>query len=353
MVSHSIYSDRDPLPASPLIGHPSGPPATGDASNEGGITESQGFARGQHTNYGATPKSDTMPSLAPTSSPSARFLRGGTALKGFAVLCMTVLILFVLQFASLKYSYDRIRLRFELEQSDMRWNWRKEVLEHESATRRWELEREANQTQARLEWRKEELAHEGVREGWDKEWRKQEWEHERVKENWARERREQESQIKRAREEWNKELQKREWEHERVKEKWARERREREAQVKRAKEEWAKERQQWNAERKEWENERRKYLPYFEEPALRDPHCRAFNTREYQARLWNIRLPGDNRWLEACMTTATKIHGRTFKAPNWCADQVCLPTPFIFTGSIQATESSPFLCPPFERFLMN
>lgn len=215
---------------------------------------------------------------------------------------------------------ESVTMRWEQEraasESQARLDWSAEEMKHERERERWELERTANRTQGRSDWDKEKLAHQNVREGWERERQKLAAENERVKEKWERERREREAQDKRAREKS-------------VRDQW-----ERDSEAKRAKEQWAKERQQWKAERKGWEKERAKYLPYFEEPILKDTHCRAFNTREYQARLWNIRLPGDNRWLEACMSTETTIRGQKFKSPHRCVDQVRNPFLFVLTGSM-------------------
>lgn len=248
--------------------------------------DSQGFARGQHTDYGTLPKPITTAHPAHTGLLFIRLPLKHIMFRSFAVL---IVLLFTLHIA-LKYPYDVVRQKLEREQSEVRWRWREEMLEHESETRRWEAERAANQSLARLDWHREELAQESVREGWHRERHEWELENEHIKERWARER------------------------------------------------------QQWNVERKEWENEKSRYFPYFEEPALRDPHCRAFNTREYQARLWNIRLPGDNRWLEACMATKVNIHGKTYKSPDWCADQVCISPLLILNGYFSVTDSqSPFV----------
>lgn len=89
--------------------------------------------------------------------------------------------------------------------------------------------------------------------------------------------------------------------------------------------------QQWQQQREEWEIEKEAHRPYFEEPVLKDVYCRAYNTREYKARLWNVRLPGEN-WMEACMSTEVRIHGRTIGQPNRCVDEVCglfLPGDFV------------------------
>ncbi|EIM83495.1 uncharacterized protein STEHIDRAFT_160075 [Stereum hirsutum FP-91666 SS1] len=81
-----------------------------------------------------------------------------------------------------------------------------------------------------------------------------------------------------------------------------------------------KDEERWQRLRREWEIEKEAHRPYFEEPVLKDVYCRAYNTREYKARLWNVRLPADN-WLEACMSTEVKIHGRTIGQPHRCADE--------------------------------
>lgn len=85
--------------------------------------------------------------------------------------------------------------------------------------------------------------------------------------------------------------------------------------------------ERWQRLRREWEIEKEAHRPYFEEPVLKDVYCRAYNTREYKARLWNVRLPGEN-WLGACMSTEVQIHGRTIRQPNRCADEVSGMTPF-------------------------
>lgn len=277
MVEHTTDSDRDLRPPVSSVEYPALPPVADDNFGNGAWAENEGFAQGQHTNYGVTPVY-TSTSPRTTGSPFyPRFFKACAGPKNFAVICIAVAVLL---FALLKSPYDGTRLKFEHEQSNMRWKWRQEKLEHESAARRWELELAANQSHARLIWREEELK------------------------------------------------------HERATERWEMEQRDREREAQHAKEQWAKERQQWDADREEWEKERRRHLPYFEEPILKDTHCRAFNTREYQARLWNIRLPGDNRWLEACMSTETTIHGRKFKSPHRCADQVRISLLFVLTGSM-------------------
>lgn len=389
MVSLSNRTYRDP-PTSDVAARSSPPiesPSVSEAvaGSKGMASESEGFARGQHTDYDTTTKpTTTVTPLAPPSTPlPAPFFRGRNILKSLAV---TVVLLLTL-YAALKYSYDNIHQKFEREQSDMRWKWRAEELEHDSATKRWELERTANQCKAGLDRLKEESMHERVREGWDRErceWEsenkrireqwareRQEWEVEdqSVKENSARERRELELEDKRVKEQRAREQRELELENRRVKEKLAserrqlelndirvrdqrereqqerekedrsvegkraRERREQELNDKRVKESRVKEWYQWMAERKEWEEERSTYLPYFEDLTLGESYCVAFNTREYAARLWNVRFPGDYRWLETCMSTEVKMNGKTIKSPDRCAERfkVCISLLLIFT----------------------
>jgi hypothetical protein len=52
---------------------------------------------------------------------------------------------------------------------------------------------------------------------------------------------------------------------------------------------------------------------HWDEPT-RDPHCTAYNTREYSARLLNtLAVPYAYNWTKACEDIPIVIHGRTMK----------------------------------------
>ncbi|KAH8094536.1 hypothetical protein BXZ70DRAFT_947932 [Cristinia sonorae] len=69
-------------------------------------------------------------------------------------------------------------------------------------------------------------------------------------------------------------------------------------------------------EEAEWERMRQLHAPFWGTTELQTPHCLAYETRRYQARLRNVPLGDD--WLTACKNTPVTIHNRTFSTPEKC-----------------------------------
>jgi hypothetical protein len=56
---------------------------------------------------------------------------------------------------------------------------------------------------------------------------------------------------------------------------------------------------------------------HWDEP-IGGPHCVAYGTREYTARLWDIPFMAD--WIQACKSTPIQIHNKTLLTPDRCED---------------------------------
>ena len=66
--------------------------------------------------------------------------------------------------------------------------------------------------------------------------------------------------------------------------------------------------------------ESHKIHPYWGRPSLDSESCIAYNTRRYNARLWNVPLTFD--WRTVCMTIPIKIHNRKMTVPERCEIRV-------------------------------
>jgi hypothetical protein len=132
-------------------------------------------------------------------------------------------------------------------------------------------------------------------------------------------------EMERRRKEWERERR----EHQREHERWDRERNEHNREHEREKE---RERQR-ERERRE-EKHQQKLGLYWDEPTP-GAHCRAYGTREYTARLWNIPMFYD--WMMACKTTPIVIHNKTIETPFQCENRVSSSS----SAFTQAVENPP------------
>lgn len=72
--------------------------------------------------------------------------------------------------------------------------------------------------------------------------------------------------------------------------------------------------------RKAQKLEREKIHPYWGRPSLESQSCIAYNTRRYNARLWNVPLNFD--WHTICMSIPIKIHNLELTVPERCEIRV-------------------------------
>jgi len=76
-----------------------------------------------------------------------------------------------------------------------------------------------------------------------------------------------------------------------------------------------KERHRRQMEKWQWEEEEmQRFGLHWDEPT-RDPHCTAYNTREYSAQLLNT-VPYAYNWTKACEDIPIVIHGRAMKTTS-------------------------------------
>jgi hypothetical protein len=159
---------------------------------------------------------------------------------------------------------------------------------------------------------------------------------EKETQQWDAERHERKDQMEKENEEWTatrrqrqeqneREDQQRALDHQRENERWEENRRHRQAQRQQETEEWEQERQR-RAEEEERDEaskrdaEKRAEMHLWWDSPQYAPHCAAWGTREYTAKLHNVADGYDP--IRACEHTPVVVHENVVNKPDWCESRV-------------------------------
>ncbi|KAI0089078.1 hypothetical protein BDY19DRAFT_123587 [Irpex rosettiformis] len=219
-----------------------------------------------------------------------------------------------------------------IERENIRREWRRERLNHDTEHKQWNLERNEYNKFKHL-WELESNEYDKFKELWNKE----QQQHDLELAEWARQRKEWESEKARQQKEWESEkaLQQKEWESEKAhqQKEWesekAHQQKEWESEKTRQQKQWdlkkARQQKQWDlekarheAEDQRWEKERWERMRLYWGPLWRNDHCHSYGTREYTARLWNIAPGADG--IAACEQMPMTINRRSI-FPSECEDR--------------------------------